>query len=256
VQSLERAFAILEQVATHPDGLSLAELSKRVGLHNSTTFHLVRTMVQLGYARQSPETKRYHVGRMLFTLAAGSLNEVELVGVAMPILEDLARDTGESGHLAIRSGNEVVVVARSAGPGAFQLVDRGGGIRPGHATALGKVLLASLPRDRFEHYLNTARLAALTPKTITDPAALRTEIEAVRQGGVGYDDGEFNAEVRCVAAPARDFTGRVIGAIGVSGPVWRMTLQRMPAVSARVAAAAEQLSTALGARPSSDRAAE
>src|SRR6476660_859378 len=78
VQSLERAFAILEEVARHRGGIRLGELSKRIGLHNSTTFHLVKTMVLLGYLRQMPD-KLYRVGRPLFTLAAGALDEVEMV---------------------------------------------------------------------------------------------------------------------------------------------------------------------------------
>src|SRR5882762_6933275 len=95
VQSLGRAFAILEEVARHREGIGLAELSKLVGLHNSTTFHLVKTMVSLGYIRQEKDTKRYRVGRPLFALAASSLDEIEMVNVATPVLEDLARDTGE-----------------------------------------------------------------------------------------------------------------------------------------------------------------
>src|SRR5215813_4131174 len=102
VQSLGRAFAILEEVARHRDGIGLAELSKRVGLHNSTTFHLAKTMVSLGYIRQERESKRYRIGLPLFALAASALDEIEMVNIAMPILEQLSRDTGESGHFAVR----------------------------------------------------------------------------------------------------------------------------------------------------------
>ena len=89
VQSLGRAFAILEEVARNREGIGLAELSKRVGLHNSTTFHLVKTIVSLGYIRQDRGTKRYRVGRPLFALAASSLDEIEMISLARPILEDL-----------------------------------------------------------------------------------------------------------------------------------------------------------------------
>src|SRR4030088_2521390 len=93
IQSLGRAFAILEEVARNRDGISLAELSKRVGLHTSTTFHLVRTMVSLGYIRQIKDGKRYRIGRPLFALAASALDEIELVSLATPVLEDLSRET-------------------------------------------------------------------------------------------------------------------------------------------------------------------
>ena len=110
IQSLERAFAILEQVASRRDGINLSELSKAVGLHNSTTFHLLKTMVQLGYVTQMRESKRYRIGSRLFTLAAGALEENSLLEIATPVLEKLSRDTGEAAHFAIRSGNEVVVI--------------------------------------------------------------------------------------------------------------------------------------------------
>ena len=137
VQSLGRAFAILEEVARHREGISLADLSKRVGLHNSTTFHLAKTMVSLGYLRQEKDSKRYRVGRPLFALAAGALDEIEMVNVATPLLEQLSRDSGESGHFAVRMGDAVVVIARTSGPGAFRLTDRVGVVRPAHCTALG-----------------------------------------------------------------------------------------------------------------------
>ena len=91
VQSLGRAFSILEEVARHREGIGLAELSKLVGLHNSTTFHLAKTMVTLGYMRQERDSKRYRVGRPLFALAASALDEIEMVNLATPILEDLSR---------------------------------------------------------------------------------------------------------------------------------------------------------------------
>ena len=88
VQSLGRAFAILEEVARHREGIGLAELSKLVGLHNSTTFHLAKTMVSLGYLRQEKDTKRYRVGRPLFALAASALDEIEMVNVATLFLRN------------------------------------------------------------------------------------------------------------------------------------------------------------------------
>src|SRR5665647_3809853 len=92
VQSLGRAFAILEEIARNREGIGLAELSKRVGLHNSTTFHLVKTMVQLGYVSQLADSRKYRIGRRMFTLAAGALDEIELVNVATPVLEKLTRE--------------------------------------------------------------------------------------------------------------------------------------------------------------------
>lgn len=246
IQSLARAFSILEEVAREREGLGLADISRRVGLHNSTTFHLVKTLTTLGYLRQIADTKRYRIGRPLFALAAGALDEIEMVSLANPVLQDLARESGESCYFAVRMGYSIVVIARTPGPGAFQLTDRIGVVRPAHCTALGKVLLAALPADQLELFLRQAELTAMTPKTITDKNALRQELEEVRRYGLAYDDGEFDAEVRCLAVPVRDFTGTVVGAIGISGPIWRLSMQSLQSRSRLVEAAADRLSADYG----------
>jgi DNA-binding IclR family transcriptional regulator len=248
VQSLGRAFAILEEVARHRDGIGLAELSKLVGLHNSTTFHLARTLASLGYLRQDKETKRYRIGRPLFALAASALDEIEMVHVATPVLEDLSRETGESGHFGVRMGDAVVVIARTSGPGAFQLTERVGVVRPVHCTALGKIVLAALRPDQLKRVLERIELKPSTENSITDAAVLLKEIEDIRRTGIAFDDGEFNTEVRCVAVPVLDFTGQVIGALGISGPIWRLSNQALQGHAKLVRAAANRLSIELGAK--------
>lgn len=246
VQSIGRAFAILEEIARNRDGIGLAELSKRVGLHNSTAFHLVKTMVSLGYVRQLKDSKRYRVGRPLFALAASALDEVEMMSLATPVLEDLSRETGESAHFSVRMGDAVVVLARTGGQGAFQLTDRVGVVRPAHCTALGKIMLAALAPDQFERFLLRADLKAHTAKSITGAEALRREIAEVRRLGLAFDDGEFDAELRCVALPVRDFSGQVIGALGISGPVWRLSIESLQKRARLVRAAADRLSAEFG----------
>ena len=248
VQSLGRAFSILEEVARHREGIGLAELSKLVGLHNSTTFHLAKTMVSLGYMRQERDTKRYRVGRPLFALAASALDEIEMVNLATPVLEDLSRETGESGHFAVRMGDSVVVVARTNSPGAFQLTDRVGVVRPAHCTALGKIILASLRPDQLKRFLERVELKPSTGKSITDPAVLLREIAEIRRSAIAIDDGEYNAEVRCIAVPVYNFTGDVIGALGISGPIWRMSDQVLKSRAKLVQTAASRLSAEFGAR--------
>jgi IclR family transcriptional regulator, KDG regulon repressor len=246
VQSLARAFAILEEIARNRDGIGLAELSKRVALHNSTTFHLVKTLVALGYVRQMKDSKRYRIGRPLFALAASALDEVEMVSLATPILEDLSRETGETAHFSVRLSDDVVVLARTSGQGAFQLTDRAGAVRPAHCTALGKIMLAALSPDQLEGFMARAEFKAFTPKSITSAELLRREIAEVRRAGLAIDDGEFDTELRCVALPVRDFSGQVTGAIGISGPVWRLPIEALHKRARLVRAAADRLSAEFG----------
>jgi len=246
VQSIGRAFAIMEEVARHRGGISLADLSKRVGLHNSTTFHLVKTMVSLGYVRQIKDGKRYRIGGPLFALAASALDEIEMVSLATPILEELSRETGESSHFAVRMADAVVVIARTAGSGAFQLAGRVGVVRPAHCTALGKIILAALHPHQVDHFLDRVELKACTPKSITDIETLKRELDEVRRDGIAFDDGEFDSEVRCVAVPVRDFTGQVTGAIGISGPIWRLSIQALQNRARAVQTSAAHLSSEFG----------
>jgi len=247
VQSLIRAFSILEAISGKQDGLTLADLSKIVGLHTSTTFHLTRTMVTLGYLRQEPSTKRYHLGRRAFTLAASSRNDVELVSIATPILEQITAATGESVHLAVFTGKDIVVIAKTIGSGAFQLSERHPNTRPGHATALGKILLSAQPKRIVDAYFERHGMAPLTPKTIVERETLDAELAAARAAKLAYDDGEFHIEVRCMAMPVMDSLGETVAAIGISGPIWRMSLQVLNGFSEALREGAHQISRELGA---------
>jgi DNA-binding IclR family transcriptional regulator len=171
-----------------------------------------------------------------------------MVNVATPVLEDLSRETGESSHFAVRMGDAVVVIARTSGPGAFQLADRVGVIRPANCTALGKVILASLRPDQLARFLERVELKASTEKSITEIPALLREVEEIRRSGIAFDDGEFNLEVRCAAVPVKDFTGQIIGALGISGPIWRLSIQALQSRAKIVQAAADRLSAGFGAK--------
>jgi DNA-binding IclR family transcriptional regulator len=144
-------------------------------------------------------------------------------------------------------------MARTPGPGAFQLADRVGVVRPAYCTALGKVILAALRPDQLDRYLDRVELKALTSKTITSSQRLRRELQDVRRAGIAFDDGEFNNEVRCAAMPVHDFSGQVVGAIGISGPVWRLSILALQNKARDLSEAARRLSDAFGASPTSTR---
>jgi DNA-binding IclR family transcriptional regulator len=120
-------------------------------------------------------------------------------------------------------------------------------VRPAHCTALGKVILASLSPDQLRRFLARVELAPSTEKSITDIPVLLRDIEQIRRTGIAFDDGEFNIEVRCVAVPVKDFTGKIVGALGISGPIWRLSNQALQGRAKIVQAAANRLSAEFGA---------
>lgn len=246
VQSLHRAIAILQAVAHSRQGIGLAELCKEVGLHTSTAFHLAKTLVTLGVLRQEQDSKRYRVGSRLFSLASGALDERELLDVAMPVLTSLAEETGENSHIAVRSGQDIFIVGKCDGTASIRLAERVGTARPPHATALGKMLMSALQPAQLDKLIGSITLNQITPKTIIDRQLLKTEVENTARNGIAVDDGEFDPDVRCLAAPVYDFRGQMIAAIGISAPMWRMGLNRVGDVSAIVINSANNLSALLG----------
>jgi DNA-binding IclR family transcriptional regulator len=204
-------------------------------------------MVTLGLLRQETDSKRYRVGRMLFSLAAGALDELELLAVAAPILADLAERSGETSHVGVRVGREAVIIGRHDGPSAIRVAERIGAPRPLHATSMGKVLLAQLTDEQVRAYLKAGPLRRVTARTVTDPEALLAIVDEVRLSGVAFDDGEYLVDGRCIAAPVRDFRGGVVCAIGISAPTWRLGIDRVAATEAHVRQAAREFSLALGA---------
>lgn len=246
IQSVERAIGIVDIITKYPDGIALAQLSAELGLNNTTVFNLVKTLDALDIVTQIPETKRYRIGSHLFTLAAGALNETTLLSLAEPILEKLSKDTGEAANLAVRSQAEIVVIARTAATGMLQLASRAGTTRPIHVTATGKALLSTLAIDELNRLLESCTLQAYTDNSITSRKALVKELDSVRKTGLAYDRCEFDADVTCAAAVVNDFAGRNVAAIGISGPVWRMTPKLLQTKTKNLLAAANDLSALLG----------
>ncbi|WP_349368494.1 IclR family transcriptional regulator [Salinarimonas sp.] len=249
IQSLERAFAVLEEVARHRDGVTLSEISRAVGLHTSTLYHVTRTLVALGYLRPGTNDKRYRMGRAVFQLASACLDEAEICDTVEPFLDRLAQATGEATHYAIWERGSALILTRRAAPNALQITERVGTLRPLYCTAIGKALLSGLSEDAYEAHVAGIAFEPYTPSTLKDAQALRLQIEAVRRDGIAFDDCEFNAEVRCMAAPVRDFRGRVVGAVGFSGPVWRTSLGAMADHIALTRSVAAEISDRFGFRP-------
>ena len=252
IQSLERAFAILERVAATPGGIGLSDLGRATGLHTSTAFHLIKTMQQLDYVLQDEETRRYRLGPRALRLVGSSAELTDLVARVEPFVERLAALTGDSAHYAVLTGSDVQVIARADGSGAFRLNEAMAIGRPAHATAIGKVLLAHLSEAALDRFLAATRLDAYTGRTITSRTRLKAELATVRAEGLAFDDTEFHEDLRCVAVPVRDHRRRVVGALGISAPAFRVSLGALGDKAPIVRSAATEVSRALG-HPDADR---
>jgi DNA-binding IclR family transcriptional regulator len=189
------------------------------------------------------------MGRGIFQLASACLDEAEICATAAPYLEKLAEATGEATHFAIWERRKALILARHAGPNALQMTERAGTLRPVYCTAIGKALLSGLDPATYEDYTRDIAFEPYSVSTLKDAQELRIQVEKARRDGIAFDDCEFNAEVRCMAATVRDFSGRVIGAIGFSGPIWRMSLTDMAEYTSVTRSIAAELSEQFGFRP-------
>ncbi|MER5185301.1 IclR family transcriptional regulator [Streptomyces sp. NPDC002896] len=213
---LGRAASIMEAFNGGQRVLSLGDLSECTGLPKSTLHRLAEQLCQVGWVERAPGG--YRVGMRLFELGTLAVEGNRLQEAAFPHLQALAARTGMSVQLGVLDQAEVVYLERIV-TGPFRLPTRRGGRKPAYCTALGKAM-AAFDDDGIRAVTSSPK-PRRTANTITEPVALRTELDRVRGAGVAFDRGEAYQGLVCVAAPIRH-SGRAIGAVSVTGPAGRM----------------------------------
>jgi IclR family acetate operon transcriptional repressor len=237
VQSLERAFDVLELMAASGGEVSVSRLASESGLPVPTIHRLVRTLVSSGYVLQMP-SRRYTLGPRLIGLGASATHTVE--AWSRPHLQSLAEATGESANLAMLDLDRVVYVAQAASTRHTMRMFTEVGRRVfAHCTGVGKALLAKLPDDEVRDLVTSAGMPATTEHTITEVADLLAELRRVRERGYAVDDGEQELGVRCVAVAV---PGSLSAAVSVSGPASRVTHEAVPGLAKLLQQSARALS--------------
>jgi IclR family transcriptional regulator, acetate operon repressor len=217
VQSLERAFELLELLADAGGAQGLSQLSSSSGLPLTTIHRLMGTLVRLGYVRRGG-SRRYVLGPRLIRL--GETASQLLGSWAKPHLAELVELTGETANLAMLDGGSVVYLAQAPGRHSMRMFTEPGRRVEPHCTAVGKAMLAQLPEDRVREILRGNGMPAKTAATITDPDLLVAHLGVIRRQGHAVDEGEQEVGVRCVAVAIPD--APTLAAISVSGPQARM----------------------------------
>ncbi len=226
VQSVVRALTLLEALGGSGGEIGIADLSRRVGLHVSTTHRLLSTLIGRGYARQNPETDRYTLGARALHLGEAYLGQMDLRRLVRPILERLSRESGETANLVILDGREVLYLDKVESPRSLRIFSRIGHRAPLHCTAAGKVLLAYRTKAEADALVGRGPLEALTRNTITSMSQLRRDLEKVREQGYARDQEECEEATCCLAVPVRRADGGAEAALSISAPAVRLTLRR------------------------------
>ncbi|RKR03394.1 IclR family transcriptional regulator [Kushneria sinocarnis] len=253
-QALMRGLAVIEAVAE--GSTSLAAIGERIGCSRSTTHRLVGALVSTGYLRQGADG--YRLGSHLIGLGARAREQSPLSALARPVLAQLAERCGDTVHLGIREGDDVLYLDKVAGSRGLEMRSRIGLRMPLALTGVGRALMLALPEAEWQRLFERA----LTERTASGDAAVtpahappewpayRARLHDYARRGVVFDLEDNELGIRCVAAPVRDAGGDIVAALSVASASPWMPESRLAALAPEVSAAAEQLSRELGWRDS------
>ncbi len=241
VQSVDRALAMLAVLADRGSA-GVTDLGAELGVHKSTASRLLATLEAHGLVEQLGERGMYRLGFGLVRLAGASAAQLDLTRLGREVCERLAAELDETVNLAVLDGDSAVNISQVHGSASVGVLNWVGRRTPLHATSSGKVLLAFGP----EAARPPAPLERFTPATITDAAVLERVLAEIRTRGWAATEGELELGLNAVAAPVRDAEGRVVAAVSVSGPSFRLSPGSFDSVAPRVVAAADGLSRRLG----------
>jgi IclR family KDG regulon transcriptional repressor len=250
IQTVVNALRLLEEFHSE-DELGVTELSRRLKLHKNNVFRLLATLEQRDYIEQSPVNERYRIGARCLELGEAFCRSHTLLEQARPILRNLARTVGETAHLALMTSFEVVHVGAEVFSQPILTPSRVGHRLPVHCTALGKVLLGLAPEQSRQTYDQTVvagrPLPRRTPATIVDPMKFFEHIRTVAGQGFALDIEECEDGLHCVAVPVYGRDGHMVAALSISGPAFRLGIDRcLRDIAPAVTASAAQLSHNLG----------
>jgi len=227
VQSVDRALDILESFDLSAEELGVTELAQKLNLHKNNVFRLLATLEVRGYIEQDRKSGNYRLGIKTFEIANVFLHHLGLRRQARPILEELVNKCDETANLAILDGSDVIYILMHETSQTVRIVLRLGQRLPAHCTAAGKAQLAFESVDRLQLLFKDTPLRKLTENTIVSPEALREHLREVAKVGFALDNEEFELGVRCLAAPVRDYSHKVVASVGLSGPLSRFSMERI-----------------------------
>jgi IclR family acetate operon transcriptional repressor len=247
IQSVDRALTLLELIGELGGEATLSQLAERTKLNMSTCHHLLATLVGRGFLAKAAGRRTYVLGPRILHLSQVCLRQVDLPQRAQPFVDRINATTGETVHLVVLQGDELVTLLKRDARHAVR-VEAGtvGKSAAAHATASGKAILAWLPEGQIMRILEARGMTRFTPNTITDPQALLEELRLVRRNGFAMDREELQPHVICIGAAVRDHSGAVVGSISVSTPTMRADEAHLDLIRSEVQAATRALSADLG----------
>lgn len=242
VRSVERAATLLEILFSFGQPVSLAKLSSKADLHPSTAHRILATLDKKRFVYQDPDSKLYSLGPKLLFPAQQFQFINYIRNQAIPILQEVTEELGETASFSTRNGNEGMLIAQVASGRLIEVTLQPGIKAPLHCTAIGKVILAYLEQAEVNEIIKETGLPANTPNTITEADQLMLALDEVQQAGYSVDNEEWVQGIRCVAAPVFFSAENVLGALSVSAPSSRFTQEQDSQYASTMVKYADKLS--------------
>lgn len=245
--TLGKAVAVLETVALSDRPMRFTDVLAVSGQPRGTLHRQLSHLVQEGLLELRPDHS-YAPGLRLLKLASTSWARNEFRAVAAPFLEALHRETGETVHLGVLRGQEIIYLDKVESRQAVRMNSQIGNASPAYCTGVGKAALSALDAGALDGVLSDTQFRGFTPQTITDRAALLVELEEIRRSGVAFDREEHEPGIRCVAAPVCDAVRSLFAGVSVTGPAYRVAQKQLDDWAPHVRRAARGIMEDLSAR--------
>ncbi len=246
VQSLDRALTIL-QVLAQSDGRTLSELAQEAGHAPATVYRVLTTYQAHGFVELDPAAQRWHVGAGAFRTGSAFLRRTALVERARGAMQDVMRSSGETANLGIEDRGEVLFLTQVETQEAIRAFFPPGTRSPMHVSGIGKALLAYMDSGVLVTLAKDG-LTPFTPQSMTEIGPLEADLHRTRERGYAIDNEERTEGMRCIAAPIFNAHGEPVAGLSISGPVFRLTLERAAEMGALVKDAAARVTEATGGR--------
>lgn len=244
IPNLRNACRVLKVLARHEGSLTMSELADQLDIPRTTALRILRTFEVEGFVQR--DQAQYRLGSGMIHVGLKALAGVNIRTIAVPVLKDLAEQTGETAHLAVLADDRSLILEVCDSPHPLHIASRPGSLAWLHASATGKVLMAHRLKGRIAEVFQDGPPPQLTPRTMTGVEEMEAEVERTLERGFGLDNEEYFEGARCLAAPVRNARQEVIAAVGITGATTRFTMDRLDEFAGYVKDAAQRISEQLG----------
>jgi DNA-binding IclR family transcriptional regulator len=248
LQALDRAFALLDLLAGSNTALGLAEIAGALELHKSTAHRFLMVLERHRMVERT-QAGKFRLGLRLCDFGSRAIEQYDLRDRAQVHLRTLVAEVEETAHLCILEKTHMVYIDKQEPERSIRMTSRVGASSPVHCTAVGKAILATMPRSRVEELLPALRLERFTRRTMTSRGALLKELDRTSRRGYAVDDEEREEGVRCAGVAILDGRGEAVAAVSISGPSFRVTMQKIPAIAGRLMTCVRGIQHDLGYTP-------